>query len=218
METSVSMKFLSNLLYKVHSQNSKEIDVYGCHNISLFRKYQNDSLKSIISNLPLNAAILNIGAVQEDPDKEGSHYNEYFKEHRYYTLDKNRTGCINHFCKDLHDLTDINDKFDLILLMSVLEHVKNPFIAIKEIKKILNFGGYVFVSVPFFYPIHKSVEKGYSDYWRFSDDALRVLFADFDEVWIKEVPSVIRKIEDRSLYWINQNTVSGYTAFFKLNK
>lgn len=71
---------------------------------------------------------------------------------------------------DLHDPLDM--KFSNIDCVSVLEHVKNPFLAAVNIQNALKDKGTLLLSVPFVWRQH-----GYpSDYWRFTPEAVRVLF------------------------------------------
>lgn len=62
--------------------------------------------------------------------------------------------------------------FDHVDLVSVLEHVRRPWLLCKNIEAILKPGGSILVSVPFVWRVH-----GYpSDYWRMTINALEVLF------------------------------------------
>ncbi len=79
---------------------------------------------------------------------------------------------------DIHHLPFDDDSQEAILCIAVLEHVENPFKAVSEMHRVLRPGGYLFVYVPFLYYYH--AEKGYySDYWRFTEDALDLLFKPF---------------------------------------
>jgi SAM-dependent methyltransferase len=50
---------------------------------------------------------------------------------------------------DLHNISNyFNNEFDFFLFNQTIEHLYNPFEAIKEIHKIVKTGGYVFTSVP----------------------------------------------------------------------
>jgi len=51
------------------------------------------------------------------------------------------------FSGDLHEINDI-EKYDFFLFNQTLEHLYNPFIAVKNIYNSLVKGGYVFTSVP----------------------------------------------------------------------
>ncbi|MGI9534578.1 MAG: hypothetical protein ACR2NW_06475, partial [Thermodesulfobacteriota bacterium] len=62
--------------------------------------------------------------------------------------------------------------FQTIICNSMLEHCENPFKACDNLDKLLIDEGVIFVSVPFSWRIH-----GYpSDYWRFTPEAIKVLF------------------------------------------
>jgi hypothetical protein len=51
------------------------------------------------------------------------------------------------FSGDLHDISDV-EKYDFFLFNQTLEHLYNPFMAVKNIYNSLVKGGYVFTSVP----------------------------------------------------------------------
>lgn len=81
----------------------------------------------------------------------------------YHTLD-----IIDNGSTYIHDITkpfDIDIKYDLILLSEVLEHTSNPFNVIKNLEKILNTNGKIFISFPFNFRIHGPLP----DCWRISE-------------------------------------------------
>src|SRR4030043_437121 len=107
--------------------------------VSTLRKTQNYYLKNHVATLPDITTVLNLGALPNDKDKQGSLYKDYFKGKEYYTLDKNRNSeSVNHFNIDLMQVDELGYKFDLIIAMSILEHVKNPFIVCNKIQELLN--------------------------------------------------------------------------------
>jgi len=59
------------------------------------------------------------------------------------------------------------------ILLSVLEHVADPFEAIDRLRDAMMPGGLAIVSVPFLFPHHPSPE----DCWRFTPTGLRHLFS-----------------------------------------
>ena len=69
------------------------------------------------------------------------------------------------------DLNIESESIDTILCTEVLEHIENPIAAINEFFRVLRPGGIVILTVPFAFPVHD--EK---DYWRFSEQGLRLLF------------------------------------------
>ena len=53
--------------------------------------------------------------------------------------------------KDITLPLNINEKFDITLILDVLEHIFDPFSLLKEAKKITNENGYIIVSVPLYF-------------------------------------------------------------------
>lgn len=76
---------------------------------------------------------------------------------------------------NLHQVKD--DTYDCIVCDQVLEHVENPFDAVKELHRVLKSGGILFLTTVFMYPIHEHPK----DYWRFSPDGLENLCKNFSE-------------------------------------
>lgn len=74
------------------------------------------------------------------------------------------------------------EKFDIVVLCEVLEHIKDPEKAITNILCILSPGGMLIGSTPFLFPIH----DGPHDYWRFTRFQLTHMLSDFDSVEITE--------------------------------
>jgi hypothetical protein len=77
---------------------------------------------------------------------------------------------------DIHSLDSVfgSQSFNFVIASSVFEHVQRPWIAAQRIANVLRPDGQVFIQSHQCFPIH-----GYpSDYWRFTQEALRTLFAD----------------------------------------
>lgn len=71
-----------------------------------------------------------------------------------------------------------DDSFDAVFSYAVLEHVKRPFMAAKEISRVLKPDGTLRVIVPFLQPLH-----GYpSHYFNMTQFGLRTLFEDDLEI------------------------------------
>jgi hypothetical protein len=66
---------------------------------------------------------------------------------------------------------DITQQFDVVICDQVLEHVVDPFTAVRTLRDLCVDGGYVVVGVPFLVRVHPAP----ADYWRFTPDGLRVL-------------------------------------------
>lgn len=82
---------------------------------------------------------------------------------------------------DIHNLPLADNSVDAIVCLAVLEHVENPLKATAEIHRVLKSGGFCLIQLPFLYYYH--AERGYyKDYWRFTEDAVELLFKDFSKI------------------------------------
>lgn len=80
-----------------------------------------------------------------------------------------------------YDITDMkfdDNSFDVLVCLSILEHVPYPLQAIAEMQRVLKPGGTIWVQLPFHYPYHESPQ----DFWRASPDGLRIWLEDFEEI------------------------------------
>jgi 2-polyprenyl-3-methyl-5-hydroxy-6-metoxy-1,4-benzoquinol methylase len=73
-----------------------------------------------------------------------------------------------------------NDTYDAVFLLEVIEHVLEPFGAMREIMRILKPGGMLFATSPFNFRIHGPLP----DCWRISEHGWRQLLSKFCEVTI----------------------------------
>lgn len=76
---------------------------------------------------------------------------------------------------DAHELTKYfeGQKFDAIFSLSVLEHIAMPWKVALEISRLLDIGGVTCHVTPQTWPLHEMPW----DFWRFSDESLKVLFS-----------------------------------------
>ncbi len=92
---------------------------------------------------------------------------------------------------DITNLSKIKSKsIDLVFCMEVLEHVKNPFKAVSELKRVLKKGGIIIASTPFVFPIH---DEPY-DFFRYTRYGILELFKDFKLIELKERNSYLETI------------------------
>ena len=82
----------------------------------------------------------------------------------------------------VEDMNFKNNKFDVIFIYEVLEHVDKPFEASNELFRVLKPGGTLLLSTPFIFGIHDAPY----DYWRFTKYGLKNLFYKFKDIEIKE--------------------------------
>ncbi len=108
-----------------------------------------------------------VGAASKD-------YREFFPSAgSYIGLDIHDSPTVDlvgdaHFLSDLVGLSSI----DAVFSLSVMEHLRYPWLLAMEINRALTLGGLVFHSTPQAWPLHEQP----NDFWRFSDEGLKVLF------------------------------------------
>ena len=79
--------------------------------------------------------------------------------------------------EDLHALKFNDNEVGTFLLSDTLEHVRDPFLAVEELKRSLNHEkGLMIATSVMNFPIHAHP----NDYWRFTPEAFRSLAAGFD--------------------------------------
>ena len=104
-----------------------------------------------------------------------------------------------HVIGDIHEMPFKEGEFDGMICNAVLEHIENPFKAVAEMYRVLRPGGKCFVYVPFLYAYH--AQPGYyKDYWRYTKDAIEMLFKDFSHLEYYEVRGAIET-------WVNMNPI-----------
>jgi len=138
---------------------------YFTGRISLFRYYQNIFIKKF--GAECQGKVLEIGA-----DQSWS-YNNYFPKANEYL----HTNIIGDFdlIVDATNMFSIPDSsVDVIVCISVLEHIFEHEKAINEIERVLKPGGKLILTIPFGFPYHDEV-----DYWRFSKDYFTIAMEKF---------------------------------------
>lgn len=79
---------------------------------------------------------------------------------------------------DIHALPIPDASYDGVFCTGTLEHVRDPWQAVRELHRILKPGGLVHIDVPFIQGFHPDP----ADYWRFTRDGLRLLCGAFEEL------------------------------------
>lgn len=87
-------------------------------------------------------------------------------------------GALTDYVADAHDLPFADHSFDLVISVAVLEHVLDPFRVVAEIGRVLQPRGLVYAVTPFMQQVH----MGRYDFMRFSPQAHRWLFRDFEQL------------------------------------
>ena len=93
----------------------------------------------------------------------------------YITCDVKKNENIDTVC-DVTNLVFPTESFDTVISTQVFEHVDNPFVVAKEIKKVLKTGGNAIITAPFMFPYHADPK----DNFRFSREGLEEIFRSID--------------------------------------
>lgn len=89
----------------------------------------------------------------------------------YIACDVKKSKNIDMIC-DVADLTFPPELFDTVISTQVFEHIDNPFLVVREIKKVLKPGGHTIITAPFMVPFHPDPK----DNFRFSKEGLEEIF------------------------------------------
>ena len=140
-------------------------------------KNHKDFKDRIIKDISEDDEVLDIGKAMRDKFK-------LIKCKKIETLDVNDFGDYPDIVLDIcsEDTELLKNKYDKIICMSILEHVYNPFDAVKNLMNMLKPNGVIFGYVPYLYHYHAPNDLQFQDYFRFSKDALAYLFREFKEV------------------------------------
>lgn len=130
-----------------------------------------DYMREISALIPAHSRILDLGA------GECLYKKKYFSHVKYIAIDFGKGdqnydySNINVFCDIAH--VPFKDKqFNFAFCFQVLEHIKEPKDALKEINRILKDNGHLFLSTPQSWPRH---QEPY-DYYRYTSFGLEYLF------------------------------------------
>ena len=142
-------------------------------------KNQVDFRKKIVEEIKPDDDVLDIGKGMRDKFAN-------IKSKKVTTVDVNDFGdypdIIYDICSDPDEA--LIEKFDKIVCLAVLEHVYDPFQAVKNIKLMLKKNGVLYGYVPYLFYYHAPRNLQFQDYFRFSKDALSYLFKDFQDLEI----------------------------------
>lgn len=112
-----------------------------------------------------SGAILNVGSGQCEIHGEANWVN--LDIHPHHNVD---------VVGDAHQLPFLDDSFDAVYSVSVLEHLRDPFLAAREMARVLKPGGRLWCTAPFAYPVHGHPH----DYFRFTPAGYRSVFQDLE--------------------------------------
>ena len=79
---------------------------------------------------------------------------------------------------DIQKMPYDDDSFDYVIADLVLEHVRNPWLGVEEVRRVLKPGGITILTSALMVPIHGEPH----DYWRFTFYGMEVLCENFSEI------------------------------------
>ena len=82
-----------------------------------------------------------------------------------------------HVAADAQKLPFKNSSCDAVICEVSLEHIKDPVLAVQEMRRVLKNGGLIYITLPFIQGFHNSP----SDYYRWTKEGTRELLKDFKE-------------------------------------
>ena len=140
-------------------------------------KSQEDFRDKILKEISQNDIVLDIGKAMRNRHKN---INSKIVE----TLDVNDFGDYPDIICDIcsEEINGLEKKYDKIICIAILEHVYDPFKAVKNLRKMLKDDGILYGYVPYLYFYHAPKDLKFQDYFRFSKDALAYLFKDFKSI------------------------------------
>ena len=146
-----------------------------------YLKNSSDFRNLILNEIKNEDVVLDIGKGMRD-----KHYKINCKS--LQTLDVNDYGEYpDIICDICSEISELENKYDKIICIAILEHVYDPFKAVGNLKKMLKNNGTIYGYVPYLYYYHAPNDLSFQDYFRFSKDALAYLFKDFRYVEIYPV-------------------------------
>ena len=125
--------------------------------------------------------ILQIGSKEAIIDRSSRRWRDLFPAQDFIGLDIEGGANVDRVADICADFADLDAKLDgrrfgFIVCQHVLEHVRQPWLAARNIQRLLRPGGHCYVGVPWVQAFH-----GFpSDFWRFSFRALLELFDELE--------------------------------------
>lgn len=172
---------------------------------SRLRIEQNFYLRQWCTNLNPKK-VINLGAEPDALDKEGKRYKDYFPYSEFSSLDQHYCDHSSYIRGNLMEPLKHIGQFDLVLIMSVIEHIDRPWVAAPNIIDLIKPGGHLYVAMPWFYPTHPG--PGFGDHWRATPSGIKILFEALELVKEKAMSSSVIAFNDRKRYWKDKDSVS----------
>jgi len=136
--------------------------VYGRRAIQAF-------MQQIHSKIDIGRTVLELGTGAEFFNQR------LFGTGRHFYTSDYSNGTNHDYRVDAENIGFPDGAFNCVICSEVLEHVRRPQRVIEEIHRVLEEGGLLILTVPFWVELH---EGYWPDYWRFTPAGLRLLLED----------------------------------------
>tara|TARA_Y100001958_G_C21059930_1_gene423091 strand:- start:70 stop:744 length:675 start_codon:yes stop_codon:yes gene_type:complete len=168
---------MKKIIGKPFETNQKLIELIERLKINYFYLKKNKDFRDqILEDINIEDEILDIGKAMRDK------FNKIICKN-VETLDVNDFGTYPDIVCDIcSDVTQLENRYDKIICIAILEHVYDPFKAVFNLKRMLKKNGKIYGYVPYLFYYHAPSDLKFQDYFRFSKDALAYLFRDFTDV------------------------------------
>ncbi len=133
-------------------------------------RFLHGMMSAVVQSFRLPDPVVEIGSYQVDPLVN---LRSLFATPHYFGLDM-RSGPGVDFMADAEQLPLADHSVGTLLSLSTLEHVPHFWKAVTQFRRVLRPDGVLVVSCPFYFHMHQHP----NDYWRFTPDALDLLFSD----------------------------------------
>jgi SAM-dependent methyltransferase len=132
-------------------------------------------LDALSRTVPFPEPIYEFGSFRVPGQEHLPDVRDYFSGKRFVGCDL-RPGPGVEEMQDLHALSLPNDSIGTAVLFDTIEHVRDPWTAMRELHRCLKPGGMVFMTSVWYFPIHAYPD----DYFRFTASGFLTLFEPFD--------------------------------------
>lgn len=119
-----------------------------------------------------NLRILDVGGRDLNQDRS---YKTLFESivNLYHIADISPGEMVTHLMPGLYSIPSADNYYDLIVSGQTIEHVKNPFRLVAEMKRVLKPNGFIILIAPSTGPRHDVI-----DCWRIMDDGFKAIAED----------------------------------------
>lgn len=142
------------------------------------RRWVEAQLREVARDLR-SARVLEIGSGRQDLGEDAYSFRHVFEPGNEF-VQSDVDPSYGHLVVDVTTM-EFDEEWDLILCVSVVEHIPEFWAAAERIHRALSPGGLAVVVAPMCFPYHDEPH----DYWRFTAHGLRRMLSDFESVDVR---------------------------------